>query len=81
MSASAQFLRLHILLEPPAVIRVLDRLAVLGIAPHRMAFRQTAAGDGILLLQLTGVSEPCGESLVLRLEQIPAVQAVKVQKS
>lgn len=78
MSASAQIVRLNIHLEPSGLTRVLDRLAVLGIVPRTMSFHRGQANGNMLFLELDGLSDTTRQNLVLRLEQIPAVQKVRI---
>ncbi len=77
MSGPAQLLRLHILLESVALLRVFDRLSVLGLVPRAMEFRKGEKGEGRLALELDPLEPHMAESLLARLGQIPAVISVE----
>ena len=77
MSGSAQLLRLHLLLESTALLRVFDRLGVLGLVPRAMEFRRDEDGQGRLSLDLDLLPAHQPENLMARLGQIEVVVSVE----
>ncbi len=77
MSASAQIVRLHIVLEPAGLLRIVDRLVVLDLMPQRLSFRVRKSGAATLIVQLDSLDAARQENLIARLEQIPAVTSVR----
>lgn len=65
--------RLHLVLEPTALLRVLDRLAVLDLLPNALCFRRPEAGNAVLQLEWDEIDESKAVNLRDRLAQFPAV--------
>jgi hypothetical protein len=80
MSDPAQIVRVHICLEWSGVVRVLDRLSVLGHVPKRMVFVQSSVAEGQLRLELGLQTEAQAVSLIERLEQMPAVRRARIHR-
>ena len=80
MPESAQALRLHILMEPPDIVWVYDRLRVVGLIPHWSLFRCRDNGLAFLVVHLLAVDDRLATFLVARLQQIPKVRAVRARR-
>jgi hypothetical protein len=80
MSAPAQALRLHILMEPPDLVRVFDHLRVVGLIPQWSLFRCRDERRAFLVVHLRAVDDHHAEFLVARLRQIPTVLVVRPQR-
>ncbi len=78
MSASAQCVRLTIMLEPEGLLRILDRLSVLSHMPREMVFEKKDSDTAQLSIALDPILETERDSLVERLRQIPVVTSVEI---
>jgi hypothetical protein len=76
MSTTPRPVRLRILLEPAGLLRVLDRLSVLGLVPHRLLFRSRDVHESTLWLELDPLDVEACRTLTARIEQIPTVASV-----
>jgi hypothetical protein len=80
MSESAQALRLHILMEPPDIVWVFDRLRVLGLVPAWSFFRCRDERRAFLVIHLRDVDDRLVDFLVTRLRQIRTVRSVRPKR-
>ncbi len=68
--------RLEIVLEPAALLRVLDRLVVLDLLPNVRCLRRPETGDAVVRLEWADIGMANAVNLRDRLAQIPAVRTV-----
>ncbi len=65
--------RLLVVLEPTALLRVLDRLVVLDLLPDALRFEQQQSGAAVLQLEWEHIDPSKAMNVRDRLAQIPAV--------
>lgn len=70
--------RLCIVLEPAAVLRVLDRLVVLDLLPNALNYRRLDSGDAEVQMEWDDIDHAKMINLRDRLTQLPAVSAVRL---
>lgn len=72
---------LCLVLEPAALSRVLDRLAVLDLIPDTLCFERRHAGEAILQMAWDDFDAAKAANLRDRLAQFPSVSAVVLMES
>jgi hypothetical protein len=68
--------RLDVVLEPAALLRVLDRLVVLDLLPDVLRFERPKKGDAVLQLEWENIDAAKAVNLRARLAQLPSVVMV-----
>ncbi len=81
MSASAQALRLYILMASPDITWVFDRLRVLGLIVKGACLRCARDDGAFLAIDLGAIEDGPAKTLVLRLQQIPTVRRVRARRN
>lgn len=72
--------RLDVVLEPAALLRVLDRLVVLDLLPDVLRFERPKHGDAVLQLEWEDIDAAKAVNLRDRLSQFPSVRKVSLMQ-